>query len=194
MSNIKANLYNVYLNDSPTPIPVVAAGFDGIAQILMDEDGVLPKLKEIQIVRTDLIMPSYGLMRSINKNNVVTELRRADKKFVRFCLGKIDIAIDLHDAPRRLDWYEGNRYVKGKGMRLFSQEEGMAMYIYKDEINAKLVELGGEPLRDGWYLTSTEYSSSNAWRVNFLHGYVDRGNKYFGSYVRAVAASNQLGA
>lgn len=36
-----------------------------------------------------------------------------------------------------------------------------------NEINKALEEVGGEPIRETWYWSSTEYSNTSAWYVNF---------------------------
>ena len=62
------------------------------------------------------------------------------------------------------------------------------MYAFRDQINEILKQVGGDPLRNDWYHTATEYNTSYAWYVDFYGGYVDGSNKSLESYVRAVAA------
>ena len=57
-----------------------------------------------------------------------------------------------------------------------------------NEVNNALVEAGGDPMKDDWYWSSTEYSSYNAWFVNFGHGYTSNGNKYSNGVVRPAVA------
>ena len=195
MSNMKANLYNVYIAGRTAPIPVVSPGLDGIAQVLMDEKGVLPNLTEIEIAMTDVIMPVCRMPEVHDYDGDMLTLYLKDgERFLRFHLGKVDILIDLYDAPTPMTWYNGMKYALQKEMRLFTKEEGMAMYIYKDAINSKLRELGGAPLHDSWYHTATEYTTTGAWLVGFRNGYVGGGGKYGEGYVRAVAAFPKIGA
>ena len=59
----------------------------------------------------------------------------------------------------------------------------------RDEINEALAYIGGQELKDTWYWSSTEYSQTNAWGVNFSDGYTSTYTyKYLAFAVRAVAA------
>lgn len=58
----------------------------------------------------------------------------------------------------------------------------------RNEINQALSIVGGQPLKDTWYWSSTEYSQLGAWGVNFSSGGVYGDGKYGGYAVRAVAA------
>lgn len=42
-----------------------------------------------------------------------------------------------------------------------------------NEVNKALVESGGEPMKDDWYWSSTEYSNGFAWNVLFNSGYTN---------------------
>lgn len=59
----------------------------------------------------------------------------------------------------------------------------------KDEVNKALKRAGGEPL-DGWYWSSSEYSSNTAWYSNlgYSYGLNDINNKSYTYYVRPVLA------
>ena len=46
-----------------------------------------------------------------------------------------------------------------------------------NEVNKALVEAGGDPMKEGWYWSSTENSSSIAWYVNFNDGHTNGYNK-----------------
>lgn len=62
------------------------------------------------------------------------------------------------------------------------------MAHYKDSINDALEYIGAEPLSSSWCWSSTEYSRSNAWFVNFSDGLTGINGKYGSNRVRAVAA------
>lgn len=64
------------------------------------------------------------------------------------------------------------------------------MCYLRDVINQALAIVGGQPLRNTWYWSSTEYSQYYAWSVPFSSGYVNSNYnfKYNGDAVRAVAA------
>ncbi len=120
--------------------------------------------------------------------SVVTACEINGEKFVRIHVGKYDIKLSLHDAEEEMNWDDAMKYAKDKGMRLFTLEEGLLIYCFKDEVNAKLVELGGDELNeDDAYWCSTEYSRHLARYVGFYNGASYNG-KYSGYVVRPVAA------
>lgn len=57
-----------------------------------------------------------------------------------------------------------------------------------NEINKALVEAGGDPMKEDWYWSSTEFSSGSAWYVNFGNGYTYYGNKNGFIVVRPAVA------
>lgn len=76
-----------------------------------------------------------------------------------------------------------------KWVRVKILDEDFLIAACIEEINAKLKEIGGEEL-EGYYWSSTEYSSLNAWYVNFSSGYISTYPKYPSLYVRPCAAFN----
>lgn len=57
------------------------------------------------------------------------------------------------------------------------------------QINAALKAVGGEPLHNDWYWSSTQYSATHAWYLYLSHGYAIDGAKATGQYrVRPVSA------
>ncbi len=123
-------------------------------------------------------------------NEVVSIVEQDGKKLVRVDVGnKYHFGIDLHDAPNEMSWDDAKKYAEDKGMRLFTLEEGLLMFCFKDEINAKLKEAGGDELReDDCYWSSTEYSRIYARCVSFSNGYAYTDYKSYGHVVRPVAA------
>ena len=120
---------------------------------------------------------------------VVTACEINGEKFVRIHVGKYDIKLSLHDAENEMNWDDAMKYAKDKGMRLFTLEEGLLIYCFKDEVNAKLVELGGDELtEDDAYWCSTESYRTLARYVNFYNGNATYGTKNYGNVVRPVAA------
>lgn len=60
---------------------------------------------------------------------------------------------------------------------------------YFTQINAALEAVGGEPLRNDWYWSSTQYSATNAWHLYLGYGYANRYAKAtYQSRVRPVSA------
>ena len=161
---------------------VAAEDMAGVAGILSEYPDVLANM-------TEIIQTNDIAVRDLDNVPVLSVFTNEwGEKFVRLKVDQYDIKISLHDGPD-MDWYHAMEWTRQINMRLFSQEEGMIMYAFKKQINAMLRKLGGEPLRDGWYLTSAEYSSRFAWLVNFNNGAVDYNTKYYDFCVRAVAAS-----
>ena len=64
------------------------------------------------------------------------------------------------------------------------------IYLNKRAINAAIALSNGEPLHDGWYWTSTEFSATRAWYLDLHDGCLYAWNDKVQSsgYVRAVAA------
>lgn len=57
------------------------------------------------------------------------------------------------------------------------------------QINAALIAVGGEPLRNDWYWSSTQYSATNAWGLYLYNGYACNYTKATCQYrVRPVSA------
>lgn len=64
-----------------------------------------------------------------------------------------------------------------------------AMFLYRKELNEALEIVGGTPMKEDVYWSSSEHSAIYSWNVNFNSGYVGNWNgKYHGSYVRPCAA------
>lgn len=105
---------------------------------------------------------------------------------------------EVGEQQVEFNWDDAMKLVKESGKRLMSKSESRIVAYFLDEINALLEAHGGQKL-SGWYWTcdeyipedkksSSEYSASNAWYVNFDNGNVNNFSKYYDSYVRAVAA------
>lgn len=56
------------------------------------------------------------------------------------------------------------------------------------EVNKALEEVGGDPIKEDWYWSSTELSSSNAWYVYFNSGFTYGYNKNNSIVVRPAVA------
>ncbi|MBQ7462446.1 MAG: DUF1566 domain-containing protein [Bacteroidaceae bacterium] len=63
-------------------------------------------------------------------------------------------------------------------------------YWRKRGLNDALVFAGGEPLKDDFYWSSTEYTQYIAWNMHFGSGYIYFNFKYNSYVARAVAAFN----
>ena len=123
-------------------------------------------------------------------DKVVTIAEKNGEKCVRVHAGKYDFIVALHDLGTGMNWHEAKKAAEEQGLRLFTKEEGMLMYIFKVEINAALVELGGDELsEDDYYWSSSEYNTTYAWNLYFNSGYVTYNTKYSTyTIARGVAA------
>ncbi len=63
------------------------------------------------------------------------------------------------------------------------------MLAHFTQINAALEAVGGEPLRNDWYWSSTQYSAANAWYLILYYGSASSGTKAASQFrVRPVSA------
>ena len=78
---------------------------------------------------------------------------------------------------------EAGQYIPAVG-------EMYLIYLHKKALNEALEAVGGEPIADDWYWTSTEYGAANAWFLYLSDGYMGSyGTKAtYSSHVRPVSA------
>ena len=77
---------------------------------------------------------------------------------------------------------EAGQYIPAEG-------EMYLIYLHKKALNEALEAVGGEPIADDWYWTSTEYSATYAWLVYLSSGYMSNYAKATNAYhVRPVSA------
>lgn len=94
----------------------------------------------------------------------------------------------LKDLDKQYTWEEAKSKC-AEAYRLPTQQELMLIYINKEIINKALIENGGEPLKDDWYWSSSEYNFNSAWYIRFSDGSVyNYYNKTSYGYVRPVLA------
>ncbi len=98
------------------------------------------------------------------------------------------------DAPDKMKWNDAVEYCDKLAKEtslpyhLPTQKELMLMYIHKEAVNKALAEAGGEPLKDGWYWSSTEYNNNYSWGLNMGNGIYNYYSKNNYNYVRPVLA------
>ena len=77
---------------------------------------------------------------------------------------------------------EAGQYIPAVG-------EMYLIYLYKKALDEALESVGGEPIAEEWYWTSTEGSATNAWYLNLYDGFMGYNTKATGAYrVRPVSA------
>ena len=93
------------------------------------------------------------------------------------------IYLALRDEPVRMNWYDAVK------VGIPTKEEWMSIVENLDAVNKALIRAGGEPLKNDWYWSSSEYRSYYAWRstLNYSYG-LNYYGKYNYSYVRPVLA------
>lgn len=132
------------------------------------------------------VVPSIG---SANQEEVVSIVDFNGQQQVRVHAGKYDFVVSLKEAEDEMNWDDAMKYAEDQGMRLFTLEEGLLMFCFKDEINAAMEKLGGDPLNeDSFHWSGTEIYRNIARTVYFFNGSASNGNKGNGFVVRPVAA------
>lgn len=80
------------------------------------------------------------------------------------------------------------KIVLDRGQFIPSVAQWRFICLFRKELNQALAEVGGDELT-GWYWTSTEYSSTNAWHLALGYGLMGANTRASGRYrVRAVSA------
>ena len=95
------------------------------------------------------------------------------------------IVLALRDMPEQMNWHDAVK------LGIPSKEDWMAIAENFDAVNKALIRAGGEPLKNDWYWSSSEYSSDYAWQ-SYLGGsygliYYTKYD-YSSPYVRPVLA------
>ena len=93
------------------------------------------------------------------------------------------IVLALRDKPETMNWYDAVK------VGIPSKEELLAIAENFDAVNKALIRAGGEPLKRGWYWSSSEYDHGWAWYsyLNDSYGLLYY-TKFYRLYVRPVLA------
>lgn len=93
------------------------------------------------------------------------------------------IVLALRDEPNKMNWHDAVK------IGIPTREEWMAIAENLDAVNAALVRAGGEPLKNDWYWSSSEYSNLYAWYSSLGLSYGLDGSSKLGNHnVRPVLA------
>ena len=112
----------------------------------------------------------------VNKNGKPIGVRAAQIN------GRV-IYLALRDEVERMNWYDAAK------VGIPSKEELLAIAENFDEINRAFVRAGKKPLKKGWYWSSSEYSSYDAWSAILNYSNLDINYKSNGdNYVLPVLA------
>lgn len=94
----------------------------------------------------------------------------------------------LVDAPNEMDWFDAKIWCEEHYCRLPMKHELKFICDNLSTINKMLRNAGGKML-NGYYWSSSEYSSGIAWRSDLNYSYgLDYTGKSNGNYVRPVLA------
>lgn len=77
-----------------------------------------------------------------------------------------------HDIKEECDWWDGKKACEDIFCRMPTCKELLVISENKKEIDELMKEHGGEPLKDEYYWSSSEYGSSYAWIVRPSDGYL----------------------
>lgn len=99
-----------------------------------------------------------------------------------------EIAIMPVESEERLNFDEAQQFCQAEGGRCPTIDELTGIFLNKNKINAALKAANLPELKESWYWSSTEYTSSNAWALGMGSGRRDYTNKYIYGYVRPVLA------
>ena len=143
----------------------------------------------------DILRKGFGLKNDqpatsneTTKQPFLSIVEKDGTKYVRLCVGSYDIIIDMRDAEKEMDWDSAKAYCENKGMRLPDINELFLLFALRNDINAFLVDNGGEAFKEDWYWSGTEYNRNSARNVYFGTGIANNYSKYNGFVVRPVAA------
>lgn len=78
-----------------------------------------------------------------------------------------------HDIKEECDWWDGKKACEDIFCRMPTCKELLVISENKKEIDELMKEHGGEPLKDEYYWSSSEYSGGTAWVVRPSDGIVD---------------------
>lgn len=93
------------------------------------------------------------------------------------------IVLGLRDEPEQMNWHDAVK------IGIPTKNEWMAIAENLEDVNKALIKAGGEPLKEDWYWSSSEYSDDGAWGSYFSGSYgLGWTNKSTNLYVRPVLA------
>lgn len=92
------------------------------------------------------------------------------------------IVLALRDVPEHMNWYDAVK------VGIPSKEEMLAIAENFDAISRAFVRAGKNPLRKGWYWSSSEGDGNWAWTADLDYSSLGSINKYNNFYVLPVLA------
>lgn len=137
----------------------------------------------------DKIFYFYG--NNVEGKKVSAELRADTDPVAIRCYVDNEHYFDLAlvDAPNEMDWFAAKIWCEEHYCRLPMKHELKFICDNLSTINKMLRNAGGKML-NGYYWSSSEYSSTSAWlsHLSTSYGLANYGTKYYIYYVRPVLA------
>ena len=97
--------------------------------------------------------------------------------------------VELHDLDGKSDFSfdTANERLKELGKTTFNRKQALILLAYIEEVNAALVEAGGEPIAKNWYTTSelyksvgrADYDAGYSWCFYGYNGYFSYDYRYY---------------
>ena len=95
----------------------------------------------------------------------------------------------LPNDVKNVDWWDGKRKCEEEFAQMPNLRQLDAIYKNKEVLNKAFIAAGGEALDgEAYYWSSTEGSSSRAWKLGMSDGYRYNYGKNYDCYVRPVLA------
>lgn len=188
-------------SDSQTPAaPVADVIPDGVYLVMADDKNTAVLYRPGMQLMAEEISRCIGIGVKYGDRSLTVSLRDAADGDTELTTqkGGSRFITNYHDAVADWDGKAGTadlREILHPNIKLGEKEYipslGQLYFILAHfrEINEALNAVGGDPLQDLWYWTSTEYSATHAWLLNLSDGFADFNTK--ASYrlrVRAVSA------
>ena len=187
-------------SDSQTPAaPVADVIPDGVYLVMADDKNTAVLYRPGMQLMAEEISRCIGIGVKQGGRSLTVSLRDAadgdtelttQKGGSRFITGYHDAVADWDGEAGTADLREilhpniklgKNEYIPSLGQLYF-------ILAHFREINEALNAVGGDPLQDLWYWSSTEYSATDAWFLNLYYGGASYGTKACQFRVRAVSA------
>lgn len=99
-----------------------------------------------------------------------------------------EIGIMPVESEERLNFDEAQQFCLAEGGRCPTIDELTGIFLNKEKINAALKAANLPALKESWYWSSTEFSSTTAWFLWMDDGYRSYNYKNGNGYVRPVLA------
>lgn len=187
-------------SDSQTPAaPVADVIPDGVYLVMADDKNTAVLYRPGMQLMAEEISRCIGIGVKQGGRSLTVSLRDAangdtelttQKGGSRFITGYHDAVADWDGEAGTADLREILHPNIKLGEKEYIPSLGQLYFILAHfrEINEALNAVGGDPLQDLWYWSSTEYSATYAWGLGLNYGLAGLNTKAYQSRVRAVSA------